>query len=1077
MVKNLLLLISILLLPGVTLPQHHFFSTYSLEEGLSQSVVNCLYQDSQGFIWAGTQNGLNKFNGYAFEIYSYNPSDTNSLSNNWVYSIAEDLDGNLWVCTKNGLNKFVRKENRFHRIRYSTGYLHDVTAYPYDAIVSSSGEVLINTPPVLTVYDPAKKTFLHFTSDLEYDGSVKDNRIPLLEDTGGLIWVGSTRGLSCFDPKSKTFRYFLADPGRKDAISDNSITALFEDRKGTIWAGTNNGLNRYDKKTGRFISYSSDPRNPFSLSHNFIRSILQDNAGNFWIGTEGGGLNKLTFAMDDQPFFEGFTSENNHLSHNIVNSLIIDRSENLWIGTLQGISKTDLKKPKFTLYRRSDSPYSVNLLGNVIASIYKDENGILWIGNWGQGLNLFDRRTGHVEHFSTRLQGNHHLTNDFVHVVFGDSDHRTWIGTRDGAFIFDREKHRFLRINEYFRNDRIPSLRGVRIFMIIQDRAGSYWIGTQNGLYRINARNGTTEHFNEEAAEGRRISSNLIYSLLEDRDGIIWIATLNGLDAYDPGRGKLSHFRKAEGSENSLCDNFVISLCEDHAGRIWIGTSTYVNCFTKKDSLFTYYSQENGLPNNRIFEIQEDRLHNVWFATGNGLSRFDTVSHTFRTYTVEQGLQGLEFNLRASYKSPDGEMFFGGMNGVNSFYPDSIRDNPFVPPIVFTSFYTITGGIKKFLEIQNTEDVVLKYNENIFTIEFAALEYTNPRNNRYAYRLEGVSDAWIDLGSRRFVPFTNLPAGEYRFTVRGCNNDGKWNEAGKSLRIVIRPPWWRSWPAYISYFLVLVLLVVLYIKWRERNLIRQRNTLEKKVEQRTFQIERQKEELEHLNATKDKFFSIIAHDLRSPFNSILGFSDLLLSDFRKYDHEKIEKYLTNIKEASRQAFELLQNLLFWARSQTGTLEFKPVSFDLRDRIEENIFLVKSQAEKKSIRITHTATEGQTALGDVNMIDTVLRNLLTNAIKFSPRESSVSVQVRESGNQWEVTVKDSGIGIAAENLARIFRVDSKFTRSGTEKERGTGLGLILCKEFVERHGSTIHVESEPGRGSEFTFFLSKDNPVM
>ncbi|MCX6244941.1 MAG: ATP-binding protein [Bacteroidetes bacterium] len=1072
MVKNLLLLIAFLLCPRAVLPQQYFFSNYSLEEGLSQSVVNCLYQDSRGFIWAGTQNGLNKFNGYAFEIYSYNPSDTNSLSNNWVYSVAEDRDGDLWICTKRGLNKFIRKENRFQRIHYATGYLHDVTNYPYDAIVSSSGKVLINTPPVLTVYDPGKKTFTHFTSALEYDGSVKDNRIPLLEDTEGLIWAGSTRGLACFDPKSKTFRYFKTDPVRKNAISDNSVTALFEDRKGCIWAGTNNGLNRYDKKTGQFTTFYNEPRNPFSLSHNFIRSVIQDNTGNFWIGTEGTGLNKLSFVKGDQPFFENFTSENNRLSHNIVNSLFIDRSENLWIGTLQGISKADLKKQKFNLYHRSDSPYSVNLLGNVIASIYKDENGILWIGNWGQGLNLFDRKTGHVEHFSTRMHGKNHLTNDFVHVVFGDSGHRIWIGTRDGVFIFDREKHRFLRMNEYFRNGRIPDLSGLRIFMIIQDRAGSYWIGTQNGLYRINTANGTTERFYEEAAEDHRVSSNLIYCLLEDRDGIIWIATLNGLDAYNPGSGKLSHFRKVEGSANSLCDNFVITLCEDHAGRIWIGTSTYVNCFTKKDSLFTYYSQENGLPNNRIFEILEDDRHTIWFATGNGLARFDTVSKTFRTYTVEQGLQGREFNLRASFRSPDGEMFFGGMNGFNSFYPDSIRDNPFIPPVVFTSFYTITGGIKKFLDIRNTEEVVLKYNENIFTIEFAALEYTNPGNNRYAYRLEGVSDAWIDLGTRRFVPFTNLPAGEYRFTVRGCNNDGKWNETGKSLRIVIRPPWWRSWPAYISYFLVFALLVFLYIKWRERNLIRQRTILEIKVEQRTFQIEHQKEELEHLNATKDKFFSIIAHDLRSPFNSILGFSDMLLSGFREYDQDKIEKYLTNIKDSSRQAFELLQNLLFWARSQTGTLEFKPVPFDLKERIEENIFMVKSQAEKKSISITHSAEEGQTASGDVNMIDTVLRNLLTNAIKFSAKGSSVTVQVRESGDKFEVTVKDSGVGIAEENLARIFRVDSKFTRQGTEKERGTGLGLILCKEFVERHGSTIHVESEPGKGSEFRFFLSK-----
>ncbi|MFZ4562115.1 MAG: ligand-binding sensor domain-containing protein, partial [Bacteroidales bacterium] len=863
-----------------------------------------------------------------------------------------------------------------------------------------------------------------------------------------------------------------ADPGRKNAISDNTVTALFEDHRGYVWAGTANGLNRYDKKTGQFTAYYHEPGHSFSLSHNFIRSVVEDPSGNFWIGTEGGGLNKLSFVKEDQPFFEDFTSENNQLSHNIVNSLFIDRSENLWVGTLQGISKTDLKKHKFNLYRRSDSPYSVDLLGNVIASIYKDREGILWIGNWGQGLNLVDRRTGHVEHYSTRQEGNQRLTNDFVHVVFGDNDHRTWIGTRDGVFIFDRVQHRFLRMNAYFKNNRLPDLKGVRIFMIIQDRDGNYWIGTQNGLYRVSILNGTTEHFSEQADESHRISSNLVYSLLEDRDGFIWIATLNGLDVCDPHSGKLSHFRKTEGSSNALCDNFVISLCEDHTGAIWIGTSTYVNRFTKKDSLFTYFSQESGLPNNRIFEIVEDGLHTVWFATGNGLSRFDSVSQTFRTYTVQEGLQGPEFNLRASFRSDDGEMFFGGMNGFNSFYPDSIQDNSFIPPIVFTSFYTITGGIKKFRDVRDTQEVVLGYNENTFTIEFAALEYTNPGNNRYAYRLEGVSDEWIDLGTRRFVPFTNLPAGEYRFTVKGCNNDGKWNETGKSLRIVIHPPWWRSWPAYIAYFIFLVFVVILYIKWRERNLIRQRTVLEEKVEERTFQIEKQKEELEHLNATKDKFFSIIAHDLRSPFHSILAFSDILLSDFRNFDADKIEKQLTYIKDAANQTYELLQNLLFWARSQTGTLEYTPVPFNLDERIGETISLVKTQAEKKSIGITQSGAEGKTALGDVNMIDTVLRNLLTNALKFTPKGGAVSVLVKESGDQFEITVKDSGVGIAPENIAKIFRVDSKFTKHGTENERGTGLGLILCREFIGLHGSTIHVESEPGRGSEFSFFLSR-----
>ncbi|HPS63529.1 MAG TPA: two-component regulator propeller domain-containing protein, partial [Bacteroidales bacterium] len=344
---------------GKALSQNIVFSSLSLEEGLSQSVVNCICQDSRGFLWIGTQNGLNRFNGYTFEVYSHNPSDTNSLWNNWIYSIAEDREGNLWIGTKNGLNQYLRETGIFKRIRYRTGYAKEITNCPYDVLVSSAGKILINTPPVLTVYDPVTAKSDSYTSTLEYDGSVKDNRISLLEDAGGNIWIGSTRGLTCFNPRNHTFRYFLQEAGNGGSISDNTITALFEDRQGRLWAGTQDGLNLLDRQTGRFTTFRNDPGDPSSLSQNFIRCMLEDNSGHLWIGTEGGGLNRLSFT-GRKPRFERFTSENSRLSHNIVLSLYIDRSENLWAGTLQGLTKTDLKRRKFNLYRKSDAPNSVD---------------------------------------------------------------------------------------------------------------------------------------------------------------------------------------------------------------------------------------------------------------------------------------------------------------------------------------------------------------------------------------------------------------------------------------------------------------------------------------------------------------------------------------------------------------------------------------------------------------------------------------------------------------------------------------------------------------------------------------------
>ncbi len=355
--------------------QHYFFSTWSIEQGLSQSVVNCIFQDSKGYIWAGTQHGLNKFNGSNFEIFTFSPKDSNSISNNWVYSIDEDKNGNLWIVTKNGLNQFIRNGKRFQRMQLNSGFQNNVNDYAYDAIASRKGKIIINMTPILALYDPETKKITYYNSNIEYDGSVKDNKIPLLEDASGLIWMGSTKGLASFDPETGKFTQYLYHPLNPNTLSNNNITALFEDKNKNIWIGTSLGLNLLNKSNGTIKRFYNHPGNPFSLSNNFIRAITEDRSGNLWIGTEGGGLNKLTGPMTGSPVFETFTSEINGLSHNIVNALFIDRSENLWIGTLQGISKTDLKKPKFCLYRNNSSPYSVNLLGNVIAAIYKDDDG------------------------------------------------------------------------------------------------------------------------------------------------------------------------------------------------------------------------------------------------------------------------------------------------------------------------------------------------------------------------------------------------------------------------------------------------------------------------------------------------------------------------------------------------------------------------------------------------------------------------------------------------------------------------------------------------------------------------------
>lgn len=1080
MKRCLIILIFNLLLSISGYSQSFIFTNYSINEGLSQSVANCIFQDSQGYIWIGTQNGLNRFNGETFDVYSTNPTDTTSISNNWIYAITEDNKGNLWIGTKGGLNKYLPDQNKFEHITWQTDFSYNITQYCYDVICLKNGNILINTPPLISIYNPNNESFIHFQNTFEYDGAVKDVRIPALEDSDGNIWIGSTNGIAAFSPRTKDFSYFLFSDKKGKRLENINVTALYQDKKGVLWVGTTSGLYNFNAVSKQFeeaqFDIGANTKHPFEKCT--IRTILEDKNGNLIVGTEGKGLFVTAQFSDNPGTIQNYTSENSEIGHNIVQSLIIDRSENLWIGTLSGISKTDLKRKNFELYRKSNSPNSVDLLGNVIASLYKNDDGILWVGTWGQGLNLLNRNTMQVEHFSTQYTGNHKIPNDFIHVIFKDTENHIWLGTRDGILIYDKPENRFVPYREYFQKPALPAFSNVRISMIIQDRFSNYWIGAQNGLYKIDSKKSTVEVFQQEKNEDHQLSANLVYCLLEDSEGLIWIATVKGLDVYNPATKKIKHFSK---ESKGLSDDLIISLCEDRYGKIWIGTSTYLNIYDKKDSTFTWYTKEQGLPNNNIFEIIRDKNNGMWVATGKGLCKFDELQNTFRTFTPEDGLHNLEFNLRAAHVCADGEILVGGMNGFNSFYPDSISKNPYIPNLVFTSFYKTKGTSKEYIKLEEPDKIVLNYNIPSFTIEFAALEFTNPRKNNYAYQMKGISEDWINIGNRKFVPFAGLQPGEYVFNVRGSNNDDVWNNHEISVGIVVLPPWWRSNYAYLAYVLFVGLAVFTYIRLRIRKLKHDKKILELKVHERTLQIEEQNrlivsknQELNELNLTKDKFFSIIGHDLGNQFNIILGFLEVLVSDFKKLDAGKAEYHLNNIYNSAKHAYDLLENLLTWARMQTNLIAYNPQIFNVHSKITETLAMFEGASAKKNIKIDINGGNETFIYADVNMFSTVFRNLIANAIKFTYERGTISISTKKLENFCEISVSDNGVGISEENIQKIFSIDSKHKTPGTKGEKGTGLGLILCKEFIEKQHGKIWVESEPGKGSTFRFTLPLNN---
>ncbi len=823
--------------------QEYDFKFYGVDVGLSQSEAKSIFQDSKGFLWFGTQNGLNMFDGYNFTTLPCNPLDTNSMADGWVYGITEDFEGNIWAATRIGVHKIDRKTNfatQFVNVSGNNNTIYDNVIY--DIICSKTGLIYANTPPVLNVIDPKTGVVERYMKEMRYNHSVEDQSIPLFEDSNGLIWMGTVDGLFCFNPTDKKFQYYSSDNQNLRWICNNYITAINQDKNSTIWVATQGGLCRFDARNNTFIQI-----NDATIKDVFVRSIAFDKKQNMWLGTEQNGLYKIAFDtnfhIQNSLNFLKIENQLNCLTDNNVLALYVDSSEILWIGTLQGINKLDLKEKKFKVYRQSNSTTSVNLTGNVIASLFKNDDGKLWIGTWGNGLNIFDRKTGEVQHYTQNSLPPFNISDDFVHVITKDKKRNIWLGTRNGIDILPENSQAFVPIQEFFNSTQIPSFKQSRIYDIYENNDGKFWIATNNGLYIINTKAFSYTHY-VKGNNSQSISDNLIYDIFEDSRGYFWIATIDGLDVFYPHLNKFIHINRKSENPNTLCDDFVVSLCEDDKGNIWIGTKSAVNKFDVKDSVFHYYSTESGLPNTVIYQIQKAENGQLWFGTGAGLGYFDKNTDKFKMFTIEDGLQSLEFNT-ASFIANNGEMFFGGMQGVNSFFPDSMVKNTEIPKLAFTTFSMNTKDGKIEYPISHRQKIKLLYSDYDFTINFAALEYTKSTGNKFAYKLSPLNDEWVFIDTRNFLSFSNLSPGTYTLQIKGSNNDEVWNENGISIEIIISPPWWRSTLAYIIYGISLILAIYLYIKNRERNLVYDRKILENKVAERTIEIEAQKTKIEN----------------------------------------------------------------------------------------------------------------------------------------------------------------------------------------------------------------------------------------
>jgi signal transduction histidine kinase/ligand-binding sensor domain-containing protein len=1024
------------------------FQHFSIDEGLSQSVVNCLFQDSEGVLWAGTQNGLNKYYGYDFITFLNSPEDSNSICGNWIYDIVEDQQGFLWIGTKHGVCRYNKSTNTFHHFSLDLKSAENSSDIVYGLHVNAQGHVLMNTPMFVYEYIPDTKNLLSFRKLASDYHSVNDQKIAVYEK-GGLIYAGSKNEL-CVINKSKKDSRIVYDQNRE---TFGDISSIFPDKNGNIWIGSRNGL---------YVNFKNESLiNKIVQFDNIVtRSIIQDKNDVLWIGTENGlFIAKYRYKNNKLIFKE---KRINDVSFRIILDQIIDQSNNLWIGTIQGLFKTDLKPSKFRLYRQTSKEGGVDLSYNVVASLYKMNDSIIWVGTWGRGLNILNRNTGKVVNYAKSLKGKYYLENDFVHVIFKDHKSRFWIGTRDGLFIFNDKKQKFIR-PKFMAKNLPPDLGDHRIYTIIQDRENRYWFATQRGIYVFRESTGQMFHLSTELTQGKRLSNNLVYDILEDFDGNIWVATSDGLNKINPKDFTCKYYNYNPNKDRTLSDNFVVSLAQTADKKIWIGTQSGLNFIEYGKDEIERYTKFKPIMKRLIYEIVVDNNQDLWLATQDGLVLLKPELNAIKYYTVRDGLQSQEFNLKAEFKAKDGELFFGGMNGFNSFYPDSLVTNTSKPDIAITKLHYRTTNNENVV-VRTFEKPVHLYQDAFdITINFAALDYTNPEQNQYRYRMSGLSNEWIDIGQRSYVLFSNLMPGKYTFTVMGTNNDGVWSDESKALVLIVHPPWYTSFWAYAVYVLLVLLGIWLFFRVRQSKLIKERDFL---AQNEKILIEA-KEKAEESDRLKSAFLTNMSHEIRTPLNGILGFSKMLQKPDLKSD--KLNKYSDIIVENGEQLLHIVNDILDISLIESGQINIDSSLVSLKSILEDCYKAYGEKAKNKNLElIEEIHDENNLTLNtDEKRLKQVLGNLIHNAIKFT-EEGKVVFGCKAKGEHVHFYVKDTGIGISDENINNIFKPFRQVEWEHAKKKGGNGLGLSISRELVTLLGGKLTVRSKQDEGTIFSF---------
>ena len=1049
------------------------------DDGLSNSHITQIFQDSKGYIWIATENGLNRFNGYDFEVYLSVPNDTTSIRANYVTYVFEDSRGMFWVSTSNGLLQYDRSRNTFTRWRMGEldGFLKERRA---GCILEDRNHNLWISYPGSGIVRLDANTLAPVLFDSENSGISNATIRCMFEDRLGRIWIGTEGyGVFVFHPHDGTAEQYVHQPADPSGLSNNVIFDICENSAGEIWVGTlGGGINVFNEQTRTFRVLKTG-ENPVE---NLTFTFMSDNDQNIWVGTDGAGIfrydihgNRTTYLQEASTVYD--------LRKAKVHHIFQDQQGNIWVALFQkGVLFISASGTYFQNTGFNPFEVSKSIGTHCILSIIEDHQGNIWAGTDGDGLYRI-QPSGNVDHFTSKNTPG--FLQDVITTLFEDRDHHIWIGTYlDGFFRYHPQTGKF---DSHFRTTNSEnSLSNNFVTVFTQDDEGNLWIGTSGG--GISVFNPETRHFKRYMSvnENIKISSNWVTDVMIDRDKMVWAATSNGVNYFNREKDLFEVF-VMEGDDH-LVSNLMYTLQEDAKGNIWVGGYYGLHCFDKSTGKTALITTADGLPDNMIAGIEEDRNFVLWISTGKGLCQYHPETKKFVNFFAEDGIQSNEFRRGSHFKGKNDKMYFGGINGITSFYPSHIQHENTLLELVLTDLLVnnepVRFGKSDILKksMDETTAIRLKYNQRNLSFMFAVLEFGMPHRVIYQTLMENFDTQWRNISSsNRSATYTNLNPGSYVFKVK-ATIDGI-HVLQKDIQIVIRSPWWLSAPAKVVYGIIVILLLgSFYIYLSYRQLERHRAELELLVDQRTKELVVAKDKAEESDKLKSAFLANMSHEIRTPLNGIVGFLKFINSD--NLSLSRRQEFIHIINNSAAQLVSIINDIIDVSKIEAKQMTVTPVPLDLNELMNELLifFTTYLQANNKK-HVTLVLNNSGFLDPCVISIDSVrlrqiLNNLISNAIKFTDKGFICFGYRQSAPDLLEFVVEDSGIGLRDDQCEVIFE---RFRQANIESDHhriygGTGLGLTISRSLVQLSGGTMWVKSTEGIGSSF-YFTIKYLPVV